>query len=382
MSFAHVLFRIRDKLRLQYAKLFYEHIPQGKVQDFNFSKIKHVVIIKTDGKLGDTEVMSHFYKSLLAPQDESKIFLTAVCNKNLLPIYQDIFHFDQVIECSRKPKKAEIEQICAQIDKFRADHNLSKVDLVVNTEPNSRPRDFIFYHNLKPDYIAGFDHKVKSVNLIIPDLSNPQLKIAQCFCKLMDLGHLSYEPIQYMLMANPADLQKAKAYMGLDQTEQSKKVVIGINPFSSSASRSFAYDKVIELIHQVLRYQEQFSQFKLQVMVLCPPNEQELTNKVKQEFNVEQVLFLAPNSSIIDYAASISVLSALITVDTASVHIAEASNVPQIAFYTGVNYEDRWLPVGEQSQYVRYIGTQTSDLSSQQIAQPCAEFLERVLKQF
>lgn len=374
MSLKHKYFNARDRLRLKYAKMFYEYIPQGNEQDFSFDTVKHVVILKVDGKLGDTEVMSHFYQTLQEQTGEHKIYLTAVCHKNLVPIYKDILHFDQVIEVSRKPKKPEIYRICQQIATFNAQNGLYKIDLVVNNEPNSRPRDFIFYYYLKPDYVAGFDSKVRSVNLLIPDLSNPQLKIAQCFCRLMDKGNLTYKPIKYSVFATKQDLEQAKVYLNMTNEQQ---VVIGINPYSSSDSRSFSQKITLALIKQVLSYKEQYPNLKIRVMLLCPPNEQELTNKVKQEFNSADVCFLPSGSSIINYAASISVLSALITVDTAAVHIAEASDVPMIAFYTGVNYEDRWIPVGKNSQFVRYIGTATSDLQNEQVIKPCQEFLER-----
>ena len=58
MALKQKFFYYRDLIRFNWARSKFHYEPQGKADDFAWSKIKHLVVLKVDGKLGDTEVNS------------------------------------------------------------------------------------------------------------------------------------------------------------------------------------------------------------------------------------------------------------------------------------------------------------------------------------
>ena len=133
--------------------------------DFDFARLEHMVVLKLDGKLGDTQAMTHFYANV--QRHCPNLHLSVVCPDNLVPVYRDVLHFDTVLPSSRKPKAAEIKSICARLTS-----SAPPVDLVVSTEGCYRPRDFIFNYELKPRYVAGCDARLqgKEINLFFVTL--------------------------------------------------------------------------------------------------------------------------------------------------------------------------------------------------------------------
>ena len=196
MALKQKFFYYRDLIRFNWARSKFHYEPSGRPEDFAWSKIKHLVVLKVDGKLGDTEVMSHFYRNVLDLPHKPK--LTVVCPENLVPIYRDVLKVSAVYPISRKPKQLEIEAVCANI--IAAD---GKVDLVLSTEPNYRPRDFIFNYCLKPDYIAGCDPRLKEINLFLFHPQKYDQPIALAFAAFLQRGGVEPSPIAYVPFITP-----------------------------------------------------------------------------------------------------------------------------------------------------------------------------------
>ncbi|MCI6864232.1 hypothetical protein, partial [Anaerobiospirillum succiniciproducens] len=238
MGTKQLFFKLRDKTRFMWARSKFGYVPNGDVAKFDFNELEHVVILKLDGKLGDTQVMTHFYSELRSLTNAAgrKLFLSAVCPKNLKHIYKDILCFDCVIESSRKPKEKEIELICEQIIQAAVDAGYSdKIDLVLSTEPNYRPRDFIFNHCLKPKYVAGCDkrlsdnlvaraasqaalsggideqvaRKATEISFLLYDVDAYDKRVSQAFCEFMQLGKLEPSLVSYKPLFTEEELEHA-----------------------------------------------------------------------------------------------------------------------------------------------------------------------------
>lgn len=274
MALKHVWTKLRDTLRFKWAKSKFDFVPSGVLDKFSFESCHHIVVLKLDGKLGDTQVMTHFYAALRAHVPH--ITLSVVCSPNLAPIYQDILGFDQVLAASRKPKAKEIKELCAKIKAITPVSAVGsiagKIDLVVTTEPNFRPRDFIFNYELAPRYVAGCETKVDSVNLLIYDPSKRTKAVAECFVDLMDLGHLAHDKIEYTRLVTPESLAKMRKWLHLSEsagndaslssraanescdthlTPRQQRFLLAINPRASSKSRSFTDEFTVTLIQEL-----------------------------------------------------------------------------------------------------------------------------------
>lgn len=412
MALKHVFFNLRDNLRFNWAKHKFGFIPEGTEADFRFAELKKVVVLKLDGKLGDTEVMTHFYSAMRKAQP--RLFLCVVCPQHLAPIYKDILGFDLVLTSSRKPKEDEIKKLCAQI--LNAEDETTPrsagVDLVVTTEPHFRPRDFIFDYYLKPRYVAGCDVRLKgsSINLFLFDPDHDARPISSCFCELMDKGALNHGEVAYQPLVTPEAIANAQAYVqsSLEQQQQGvsandnadadtdvvvkaerkdegksqsakKPLLLGINPCGAASSRCMKPAMVGKIIDRLV---EQHQGQQMQFMLLLPESKADFVaaviNQVQHKDQAAQILRLPENTSVIDFAAFIHILDGLITVDTAAVHMACASEVPQLAFYCrdplGVN-ENRWGPIGAKATLKLLDVERIEDIDEATLLESCSEFV-------
>lgn len=337
MALKQKFFYYRDLIRFNWARSKFHYEPSGQPEDFAWSKIKHLVVLKVDGKLGDTEVMSHFYRNVLDLPHKPK--LTVVCPENLVPIYRDVLKVSAVYPISRKPKQLEIEAVCANI--IAAD---GKVDLVLSTEPNYRPRDFIFNYCLKPDYIAGCDPRLKEINLFLFHPQKYDQPIALAFAAFLQRGGVEPSPIAYVPFITPESSAHIRANLELPEHDR----YIGINPCGASERRRLTPPMVATITHMILAAHPES-----RVLLLVARNEQEYLDAVLKQLSDEEqklvgsrIQLLPEQCSVIDYCTYIDNLRGLITIDTEAVHLACASDVPQLSFYNDdpINY-GRWAPV-------------------------------------
>lgn len=295
MALKHIWMKMRDLVRFMWAKSKFDFVPQGRLELFSFAECHHIVVLKLDGKLGDTQVMSHFYNALR--QHNPRIYLSVVCSPNLAEIYRDILGFDQVITAPRKPRFKEIKQLCQQIQEKTpvsvVGSIANKVDLVITTEPNFRPRDFFFNHLLQPRYVAGCETRVDCVNILIYDPNAPTKKVAECFIDLMDKYDLEHDELAYTRFVTPESFAKMSRWLhmpyallanepmehGFVRPElvsslQPRRFLLAINPRASSASRSLRDESVVNLIQAL--------QAKFGVVESKNPNSEELQARAHQ----------------------------------------------------------------------------------------------------
>ena len=417
-----LFFALRDRVRFIWARNKFTFMPFGKVEDFDLKQMRHIVILKVDGKLGDTQVMTHFYQTLR--EQIPDLTLSVVCPPSLAPIYADILGFDQVITSSKKPRKTEIEYICQKLT--GPESACQYVDLVVTTEPHFKPRDFICIYNLRPRYVAGCEPLLKGheINLFLFDPNSDQRHISTCFTDFMTQGKLDFKPVHYVRLYEPATLSEVKAKFDCP--------VIGINPCGAAANRYLTVNMVSTLIKRIA---ELYANKRITVLLMCPLGQQSFVEQVKAQVgdlalskaasvqstadcdakdnalvhtepeendaNLEQVaatdkapasttaaqghldLQTLPEVDVEGYAAYIGALSALITVDTAAVHLACASDVPQLCVYMGDGNtlnEGRWGPRSAVAEVLDSNSPERLDtMDSELFVSHSLRFLKRVL---
>lgn len=408
MGTKQLFFKLRDKIRFMWARSKFGYVPNGDIAAFDFNDLKHVVILKLDGKLGDTQVMTHFYSELRSLTNAAgrKLFLSAVCPKNLKHIYKDILGFDCVIESSRKPKEKEIELICEQIIQAAVDAGYSdKIDLVLSTEPNYRPRDFIFNHCLKPKYVAGCDkrlsdnlvsraarqdklsdrideqvaRKATEISFLIYDVDAYDKRVSQAFCEFMQLGKLEPSLVSYKPLFTKEELEHAQNYLACDKDT----IIVGVNPSGAAKIRSFNPELTADIISKIIS-----SSDKTRALLLCHRGMSDYIEKVTESLGEykdllgTRIMLMPKESTPCDLAALISCCDAQIGVDTATVHIACATSVRQLCFYHNVTTNSlQWAPLGEgdTAEVIRFSDANFNTIEPNLILNPTVEFMDKLL---
>ena len=94
-----------------------------------------------------------------------------------------------------------------------------------------------------------------------------------------------------------------------------------------------------------------------------------------------RVLPMPDNTSVLDLGALIHCIDALITVDTATVHLACASKIPELCFYNNDNAEScRWAPIGQRAQCVKFADANFGAMDSEPFVVVANNFIKEQIE--
>ncbi|MCR5085720.1 MAG: hypothetical protein K6A65_09510 [Succinivibrionaceae bacterium] len=351
MSLKSAFFLLRDGVRFHLARFAHDFTPAGDPAAFNFHALQQALVLKLDGKLGDTEVMTCLYRELRAQVPKMK--LAVICPPNLEAIYRDCLHFDTVLTAPRRPSRQEIRAL---------GERLQGVDLALTTEPRFRPRDFLLLHALRPKYVAGLEARARCVNL--PLHAPGRSHATDLFLDLLKRGGLAAGEPRYTPLLSAPCLEAVDAQLGGQR-------VLGINPLGASNKRRLGDEAVLAVARLACE------SFGLGVFLLCPPRERQLIDSVRAALPQGRLFTLPSPSTPLDLAAAIERCAAVISVDTAAVHLSCASGKPLLAIYHGIKDEGfwRWSPLGDKARLFCREGTLICDLSAGEVAAAAQDFL-------
>lgn len=300
---------VRDKLRLAYYKKHYDFATSKDLSAFNFSTVKTVVISKIDGKLGDTEVITPFIASL--QRSYPNLEIVVLTSQGLKPLYEECLKLKHVKVLSSRPSKEELDT-CLK--------DLKDCDLLVTLEAKFRFHDFYLVNKLKPRFVAGINHEVDCININLAD-RNPNSHITAYFKDLLQLGGCSKINTAYVPFTTPEALSKVSAFCKDDQ--------VAFAPWGASKHRHLK-DHVIK---ELLRFIEKNT--SASIALLVPPEGEYLKSLVQKVVPPQRIVQLPQKLSVFELTVIIAKSQALISVDTAPIHLAGAFDLPVFGIYGG-----------------------------------------------
>ncbi len=345
---------VRDKLRLAYYKNHYDFLTLKDLSAFNFSTFKTVVISKIDGKLGDTEVITQFIASLQSSYPNlDTIVLTS---QGLKPLYEECLRLKHVKVLTRRPCKEELDT-CLE--------DLKDCDLLVTLEAKFRFHDFYLLNKLKPRFVAGINKDVDCININLAD-RNPNSHITAYFEDLLKLGGCSNIVSDYVPFTTIESLNKVKEFCEDNQ--------IAFAPWGASKHRHLK-DSVIEDILKLI-----VEKTSAKIALLVPPEGAYVRSLAAKIVPQDRLVKVPEKINVFELASIISLSKAIISVDTANVHLACASKLPIFGIYGG-NKPYPWIlwgpKPGNQHTKVLYVENKLIDeLSFKDLSASLESFLK------
>lgn len=347
---------VRDALRFALYRCQYDFDNAAAPKYFDINSMRRIVICKIDGKLGDTEVISPFFRALKAVCPQVK--LTVLTSAVLAPLYRDFLGADEVYVTPKRPDKAFLNDLSAKI---------GCCDLLITLEAVFRFHDFYLLSMLRPPLIAGVNGQVSSINLRLNELV-PDGHITDYFSYLLLRGGIKSFERDYVSFKDPASMAKAHAFCCPGQ--------IMFAPWGASVHKHLSDQAVVETAKLILT---------LTAAPLClmvPPDGVYLRKLLKEalpEALAVRMVDVPPQLNISELAAVCAFSAAAVSVDTAIVHLVCAENRPLFALYNGNHPEltRLWAPLpGKQDAAVFSLNSKMIDeLKSADFAEPLKRFL-------
>ena len=311
---------VRDKLRLAYYKKHYDFISSKDLSSFNHSNFKTVVISKIDGKLGDTEVITPFIASL--QNSYPNLDIVVLTSQGLKPLYEECLKLKHVKVLTRRPSKEELD---TSLD------DLKDCDLLVTLEAKFRFHDFYLVNKLKPRFVAGINHEVDCININLAD-RNPNSHITAYFEDLLKLGGCSKIVSDYVPFTTPESLNKVKEFCEDNQ--------IAFSPWGASKHKHLKDEVIVEVAKSIV------DKTGNKLVLLVPHEGIYLKELVKKSLPQGSFVEVPDKLNVFELASIISLSKAMVSVDTANVHLACASKLPLFAIYNANHQElvTLWAP--------------------------------------
>ncbi|SMY36982.1 Glycosyltransferase family 9 (heptosyltransferase) [Photobacterium malacitanum] len=322
---------IRNKMKALKLNL-YRKVYDKRMQEIDFepSKIKTILLLRWDNKLGDAIMCGNFIKLLRQYRPDIKItVLTGTTTKLWL---ENAAPADNYIIYNKMKKKQIITD------------NFGKFDLFVDLGTNCSHKDLCLSSQFKAKHYLGFNKQ--HYHLFDVEVAPQYVHFKERYIAAAKL--LISHPIgeQCQLPLPEFSQQRADLQLFINQAQQQFNHVVGVNLFGSSKYRRFSFEHAKTLI---LQWRQQFPD---DLLVIIPtPGEDKFIARLVTAVN--DAMVISPNclASFEISLAIIDIADFTFTPDTAVVHMASALNKPVIGIYryNMQNYEE-WKPVGMYSQ--------------------------------
>ena len=356
MSLGKKIRTLRDGVRFSLNQWRYGYKPVSCAEDFAWVNLRHLVIAKMDGKLGDTQVITPFIATL--QEHCPQLQFSVVAATNVASLYADILGLHTITV----PVKADPAAVQKAIS---SDTLLSRLpcDALLTTEPNFRARDLCLNKLLHPRYIIGIEERSGAVNLNLKTHSLGK-HITQYFADLLVLGGIN---------------TKFECYTPLftaQEQEWAVKIInapaIGIAPYGASRHRRLSDDLLVQLVDFLTTH----TAFKLALLFDVASSLQARL----QAFDSECFIYKPQATSASQYAALIATCTGIISVDSAAVHLSNAARVPAFCLYAGLDPDGikRWGPAPFATECVSMAlpGKRIDELSFSDIKAELFAFLQ------
>ncbi|MDW6092742.1 glycosyltransferase family 9 protein [Vibrio rhizosphaerae] len=307
----------RDNFRFWLGKILFDI----RREDFNYNDMKFFLFIRNDSKYGDSVISSFAMKAIKENIPNSVI--KVISSNNTYDFYQKMPFVDAVYPLSKRPSYTEI---------MRLAKGLGKVDIAVNAQDIVKMKDLFLLRMISAESNAGILPDVKMYNL---HLKNDGHYVERFNSLLAAFNITHYDPSYIIPLSSDCRERMAAQF-------ENRKVVF-FNPFGSNKSKSMNEETICRVI-PILAHNG-FS-----VFLSSSPSTSDLVNHICHKFN-NHVFCDEQCASIDDVATHIDMSDIVVSVDTATVHIATGLKKKTLAIYhPDMSSYTRWHPNNPHSR--------------------------------
>ncbi|GDY27290.1 LOS biosynthesis enzyme LBGB [Agarivorans sp. Toyoura001] len=324
----HPIKLFSDTLRKKLALMIFD---TKTISELEPKSSKRILFWRTDGKIGDSVISSFIYKELKAFYP--KLEISVLTLENAKGLFETNPYIDNVYLYKKRPNLLSVPSLLKEIP---------QQDTIVFLGRFMKPRDILALRLLKAHNYIGLEKDAKIINYnILADCENQHYQ--QQFLAVAKVMGLNIMEPQYTYNINHRSELRVSKY--LDDID---RPYICINPFGSANSRCLTADNILKIGKELNIYYPNHP-----LVVLCSPDQLHKLTTIETELKSINAQFMSNSAHIDDSACLIKHAKLLVSVDTATVHIAKAFEVPLIAIYLyGPNEYQMWHPNHPNSKTV------------------------------
>ena len=314
--------------RLRWCKTWLDRAPAAAPAP-NPHNLRAILFLRQDGKIGDYIVSSFAFREIKKANPAIKIGV--VCSAKNRQLFENNPHIDALHEVRPKSTLSYY-----QIGKSLA----GQYDAVIDPTLSLRPRDLLLLRTLNAKYYVGLNKA--DYRLFTHNIQNSQQHFADVYAQALRLLGFDRINTQPELPESPASEAAVQDFLQQNGLQN----YIALNFFGAANSRRFGLDAIARAL---TAFQAAFPAQKF-ILLTYPEITPSLATLCQQHPNAT----LYPHTQTIhDSIALIRHAQAVLTPDTAIIHIAAALDKPIIGLYRqdAQNYAN-WYPKSENAQII------------------------------
>jgi ADP-heptose:LPS heptosyltransferase len=308
----------RDLLRRRLAMWRWDR-PRLPAPDY----VDRVVFVRWDAKLGDAIVLSWVLRELRRQRPDLEI--AVITSPAMAPLFRQGFGIESVFLASKSHGWSGLPAIAQALRHSR---------YVVHMSEIWRPRDLKFVHDLAPEYVVGLDDSLQTVNVKLGEATR---------------GHHFSEKLVPWLAQLGIDTQHRRYHIPRSAAAQARVAeawpagrVVGLCPYGASKSRQLSMGQIRFVIQQIVLHPD------VSVWISVKPDQAAaLQQALGQELWFDR-LFFGLTDDVMVLCEQVACCDAVVSVDTAIVHIASGLEKPLLALYAlHHNQFDMWRAMSD-----------------------------------
>lgn len=325
VDFLHLMQKKRDDLNFFIGKFLFD---KKKTLCTTPVQVSSILFIRGDGKIGDGVVSSFIYREL--KRSQPNIQIGVLCTPATINLYSKNQYINMTHAYPKRPKVWEVNALIKSVPKY---------DAVVFLGENLKTRDFKLLATLNSKYTIGIASNVSLININIQNkVTNHHYQ--QYFCEIAKTIGITPADLSYEFLIPDEVERQVTTYL----KNTIEMPYIAINGFGNANCRCFSTARFIEIIKAIR------AKYSMPIVLLSYPKICEQINKIITESRVVNIYVMPETISIEQNAILIKKAKLFISVDTATVHIANAMKTPLIAIYRNdIHLFNKWNPNFEPS---------------------------------
>ena len=340
--FLQSLQKARDYIRRKVSLFFYDRIRQPTA-----TVRKQIVFVRWDAKLGDTIVTSWLFREIR--KHDPSLQLVVIAPESFKSMFLNDMGADRVIVSPKRVKFADIRRIAKAV---------GPAEYVMHMAEHLKPKDVYLLSKLDSNYVVGLDDEVKGINIKAGARTQNQ-HFADKVAVLMNHMGINDFDQSYIVPFDSVAQARTDAWWP-------DRPVIAFNPIGRGHARQFSLKTATAVLEHIL------NATKADVLILIDPARRAFAESIKQQVSQSHRVMLAPADksahTLGDLFSCVRRSQAMVSVDTATVHIATGLGKPVFGFYNPQqNDQDfsfvNWSPHCEHSvsQLAKRVNPQVVD---------------------
>ena len=316
--------------------------------EMDISKIKRILFLRTDGKIGDYIISSFIFREIKKYYPNIKI--DVVSDKSLEDLLKLNKNIDKYYIFDRK-KFFEWRKAARILKK-------NNYDVLLDSTEGLKYKQFYLINRINAIVNVGYNkdgYKIYNKDV----KQNNTLKMVEIYKQMMKSVNIEIKNTMYDVPVSKDSERNVKKF--LDENNINEKI-IALNFFGASRGRKINEEVALIIIKRLSKIYKDY-----RIIILDSPNDRETIYNILEKTDNKNILFFEKSRTVLDSISIIKNSDLVVSLDTAILHIAEGLNKKIMAFYGPKINKNKWRIKEEGNILIDYTESRINDVDFEKV---------------